>query len=95
MRGIVFLALVVAACSTAQPTVSERHTFADPARIHYFTDGGGYTFTENGRTTMTIHARQGRLYCNGVDTGPYRLRAPVRILSDEELLVDGERRPIP
>ena len=98
MRTILFLAVVLAtvsACRTAHPTAADRHTYAEPALVHHFTEWGGYTFSEDGRTVFNLAVRKGRLYCNGVDTGPYRLRAPVRILSDEELLVDGERRRIP
>jgi len=100
-RALTLLLALVAAAG-CRATRSEPSTFealgdpyADPEAVYRFGEGGRYEYAENGRTVLTIEVRDGRLYCNDRDTGPYVPRSPVRILSRSDLIVDGERRPIP
>jgi len=104
IRGLVLLCLLasLAACRS-QPTRSSESILSDfpgdpfesPSLTYYFGEGKPFTYTVDGKLVLSLGARDGRLFCNGVDTGPYVPRTPVRILSREELLVAGERRPIP
>ncbi|MHC4959226.1 MAG: hypothetical protein ACYTGN_12730 [Planctomycetota bacterium] len=83
---VLALMLLFAACAPQR---------TDSGTTFHFDEGGGFDYSVDDQPVLTIRARNGRLYCNGVDTGPYAPKTPVRILSATEIVVGAERRSVP
>jgi len=85
---------LLAHCATPRAASSDNEIL-EPGTTWHFRDGGGFTYTVDDRTVLVLSARDGRLFCNDVDMGPYRPGAPVRFLSEREIEIDGVLRPVP
>ena len=90
----VFIVAIAARCAAPQVGACDGDALWPDTEFH-FVEGGGVDYAVDDRVVLTVKACDGRLYCNGVDTGPYRANAPVRFVSLSTCVVDGERRPIP
>jgi hypothetical protein len=90
----VLVLAIVARCAAPQAVARDEDALWPDTEFH-FVEGGGVTYAEDNCVVLAVKASDGRLYCNGVDTGPYRAGTPVRFVSLSTCVVDGERRPIP
>lgn len=95
IRVVSVLALALLARCAAPPAGARDEDALWPDTTFHFAEGGGFDYTVDDRVVLTVKVHDGRLYCNGTDTGPYRVGAPVRFVSLSTCIVDGERRPLP
>ncbi|MHC4955538.1 MAG: hypothetical protein ACYTGZ_16930 [Planctomycetota bacterium] len=84
------VALVAVACSTT-PSTERRAALFDPATEFRFPDGGKMDVEQDGVSRLSLRARDGRLFVNGRDLGPYDATMPIRFLPGDTILVGGRR----